>query len=66
MVTSRPSTTESQNQAKVQRKALLGKIFFYRMVFNLKLLKCGTSQLPYLDFPICRLLSREVPKLYPT
>ena len=65
MVTSLPSTTESEVQAKV-KKSLVRKEFVCRIVFHLHLLKCRTSQLPFLNIPISKLISREVPKLYPT
>ena len=62
MVTSPPSTTELENQAKVKKKALLVKNLFCRIVFHLRLLKCRASKLPYLNIPISKLISREVPK----
>ena len=54
MVTSPlPSTTELENQIKVQKISnglKVSKNLFCRMVFHLQLLKYGTSQIPYLNF----------------
>ena len=66
MVTSLPSTTELENQAKV-KKSLVSKKFVLQNCFpspssNI----CRTCKLPYLNIPISKLTSREVPKLCPT
>ena len=64
-VTSLPSTTELENQAKV-KKSLVSKKFVLQNLFSPPPSKMKKFQTSYLNIPISKLISREVPMLYPT